>query len=269
MDLQLKDKVALVTGSSSGIGASIAKTLAREGATVIVHGRNAERTKRVADEINKHGGKAFSVVGDLSEEVGAKKVVEEGIKAAGRIDILVNNAGGSDSAPITWESGSVADWKEKFEQNFFSSIGVLQAVLPQMKNLGWGRVVQISSVVATQPMTYLVDYAAAKAALNNTTVSLAKEYARFGVTINTVSPGPIVTPAYERVARGVAEAKGWGNDWDEIEKRFAEESVPTAVGRAGRVEEIANAVAFLVSPLAGFITGANLRIDGGFVTTVN
>jgi 3-oxoacyl-[acyl-carrier protein] reductase len=269
MDLQLKDKVALVTGSSSGIGASIAKTLAREGATVIVHGRNAERTKRIADEIAKHGGKAFPVVGDLSKEEGAKTVVEEALKAAGRIDILVNNAGGSDVAPITWESGSLADWKEKFEQNFFSSVGVLQAVLPQMKNLGWGRVVQISSVVATQPMTYLVDYAAAKAALNNTTVSLAKEFARFGVTINTVSPGPIVTPAFERVARDVATANGWGSDWDEIEKRFAEESVPTAVGRAGRVEEIANAVAFLVSPLAGFITGANLRIDGGFVTTVN
>ncbi|HEU0175752.1 MAG TPA: SDR family NAD(P)-dependent oxidoreductase [Blastocatellia bacterium] len=269
MDLQLKGKVALITGSSSGIGASIAKTLAGEGATVIVHGRNAERTKRVADEIKKEGGKAFTVVGALSEESGAKTVVEGTFKAAGRIDILINNAGGSDVAPITWESGSLADWKEKFEQNFFSSIRVLQAVLPQMKNLGWGRVVQISTGLATQPGTFMVDYAAAKAAMNNTTVSLAKEFARFGITINTVSPGPIVTPAFERVARGVAEANGWGGDWDEIEKRFVEESVSTSVGRAGRVEEIANAVAFLASPLAGFINGANLRIDGGFVTTVN
>jgi 3-oxoacyl-[acyl-carrier protein] reductase len=269
MDLQLKDKVALITGSSSGIGASIAKTLAGEGATVIIHGRNAERTKQVAYEIKERGGKAFTVVGDLSQEADAKTVVEEAFKAAGRIDILVNNAGGSDVAPITWESGSLADWKEKFDQNFFSSIRVLQAVLPQMKNLGWGRVVQISSVVAVQPMTYLVDYAAAKAALNNTTVSLAKEYARFGVTINTVSPGPILTPAFERVAREVAKTNGWDNDWEEIEKRFVEESVPTGVGRAGRVEEIANAVAFIASPLAGFITGANLRIDGGYVTTVN
>jgi NAD(P)-dependent dehydrogenase (short-subunit alcohol dehydrogenase family) len=269
MDLQLKDKVALVTGSSSGIGASIAETLAREGAVVIVHGRNAERTKRVADKINKEGGKAFAVIGDLAEEAGAKAVVEGALKAAGRIDILVNNAGGSDVAPITWESGSLDDWKEKFEQNFFSAVRILQAVLPQMKNLGWGRVVQISTVLATQPETYLVDYAAAKAAMNNATVSLAKEFAKFGVTVNTVSPGPIVTPAFERVARSVAEANGWGDDWDEIEKKFVEESVPTQVGRAGRVEEIASAVAFLASPLAGFITGANLRVDGGFVTTVN
>jgi 3-oxoacyl-[acyl-carrier protein] reductase len=269
MDLQLKDKVALVTGSSSGIGASIAETLAREGAAVIVHGRNAERTKRVADEIKKQGGKAFVVIGDLSKETGAKTVVKEAFKSAGRIDILINNAGGTDTAPVTWESGSLADWKEKFEQNFFSSIRVLQAVLPQMKNLGWGRVVQISTGLATQPGAFMVDYAAAKAAMNNTTVSLAKEFARFGVTINTVSPGPIVTPAFEHVARSVAEANGWGSDWDEIEKKFAQEVVPTPVGRVGRVEEIANAVAFLASPLAGFINGANLRIDGGFVTAVN
>jgi len=269
MDLQLKDKVALVTGSSSGIGASIAKILAHEGATVIVHGRNAERTNRVADEIKGRGGKAFAVLGNLSEDAGAKAVVEESLKAAGRIDILVNNAGGTDVAPISWESGSLADWKEKFEQNFFSAIRLIQAVLPQMKDLGWGRIVQISTALATQPVAFMVDYAAAKAAMNNTTVSLAKEFARFGITINTVSPGPIVTPAYERAARTVAEANGWGDDWNEIEKRFSQEVVPTPVGRAGRVEEIANAVAFLASPLAGFINGANLRIDGGFVTTVN
>src|SRR5262245_32416196 len=126
MDLQLKNKAALITGSSSGIGASIAETLAREGATVIIHGRNDERTRRVADGINKKGGKAFAVVGDLSKEAGAGMVVEESLKAAGRIDILVNNAGGTDIAPITWESGSLADWKEMFEQNFFSAIRVIR-----------------------------------------------------------------------------------------------------------------------------------------------
>ncbi len=269
MDLQLKGKVALVTGSSSGIGESIAKTLAREGATVIVHGRNAERTKRVADAIKESGGKAFAVIGDLSDEAGAKSAVEEAFKAADRIDILVNNAGGTDAPPVTWENGSLSDWKEKFEQNFFSSVRLLQAVLPQMKNLGWGRVVQISTGLATQPATFMVDYAAAKAAMNNATVSLAKEFAKYGITINTVSPGPILTPALERVARGLAETNGWGDDWDEIEKRFSQEVVPTSVGRVGRVEDIANAVAFLASPLAGFINGANLRIDGGFVTAVN
>jgi len=269
MDLQLKDKVALVTGSSSGIGASIAKVLAIEGATVIVHGRNTERTKRVANEIKARGGEAFTVVGDLSKDAEAKTVVEEAFNAIGRIDILVNNAGGTDVAPITWESDGLADWKEKFEQNFFSGIRVLNAVLPQMKNLGWGRIVQVSVSSATQPGTFMVDVSAAKAAMNNTTASLAKEFAKFGITINTVSPGPILTPTFERVVRGLAEAYNWGDDWDEIEKRFAQEAVPTPVGRVGRVEEVANAIAFLVSPLAGFINGANLRIDGGVVSAVN
>src|SRR5215475_8956258 len=107
MDLQLKDKIAFVTGSSSGIGESIAKTLAKEGAAVIIHGRSAERTKRVADEINNGGGTAYAVIGDLSEEASAKSVVEKALKAAGRIDILINNAGGSDTEPITWENGSL------------------------------------------------------------------------------------------------------------------------------------------------------------------
>jgi 3-oxoacyl-[acyl-carrier protein] reductase len=115
----------------------------------------------------------------------------------------------------------------------------------------------------------LVDYAAAKAAMNNATVSLAKEVAKFGITVNTVSPRPVVTPAFERVVRGVAAASGWGDDWNVIEKKFTEEVVPTPIGRVGRAEEIANAVAFLVSPLASYITGANLRVDGGFVPTVN
>jgi 3-oxoacyl-[acyl-carrier protein] reductase len=269
MDLQLKGKVALVTGSSSGIGESIAKILANEGATVIVHGRSVDRVKRVAAEIKELGREVFAVVGDLATEDGAKTTIQEAFKATGRIDILVNNAGGTDVAPVTWESGTQADWKEKFEQNFFSSIRLLLAVLPHMKNLGWGRIVQISSALATHPDTHLVDYAAAKAAMNNATVSLAKGFAKFGITVNTVSPGPVLTPAFERVVRGVADASGWGDDWDLIEKRFTQEVVPTPVGRVGRVEEIAHAVAFLASPLAGYINGADLRVDGGFVPTVN
>jgi NAD(P)-dependent dehydrogenase (short-subunit alcohol dehydrogenase family) len=268
MDLQLKDKVAFVTGSSSGIGESIAKTLAKEGAVVIVHGRSIE-TKRVADEINQEGGVAYPVIGDLSEEISAKAVIEKALNAAGHIDILVNNAGGFDNAPITWENGSLTDWREKFEQNLFGALRVLHAILPQMKNLGWGRIVQISTGLASQPTTFAVDYSAAKAAINNVTSSLAKEFAKFGITINTVSPGPIRTPALERVARELAETNGWGNDWNEIEKNFSDQVLSTPVGRVGRVEEVANAVAFLASPLAGYINGANIRVDGGWVATVN
>jgi 3-oxoacyl-[acyl-carrier protein] reductase len=269
MDLNLSGKKALVTGSSSGIGEGIAKTLAREGAIVTVHGRNSDRARRVADEINKTGGKAFVAAGDLIKDAEARRVAETAIKTMGGVDILVNNAGGADGEPVTWGGGTIEDWREKFEQNLFGSVRLLQALLPRMRTQGWGRIVQVATGWAMQPGTVAVDYAAAKAALVNTTVSLAKDLAGTGITANTISPGPILTPTLERTARGVAKAQDWGESWEEIEKNFVKHIVPNPTGRIGRVEDIAAAVTFLASPLAGYINGANLRVDGGYVTSIN
>jgi 3-oxoacyl-[acyl-carrier protein] reductase len=142
-------------------------------------------------------------------------------------------------------------------------------LVPQMKHLGWGRIVQISSVVGVQPLAALPHYSASKAAVINMTVSLAKELANTGVTVNTVTPGAIMTPGWIEWARGIAKARGWRDDMAEIEPRIVQEVLPNSVGRVGRVEDIANAVAFLASPLAGFINGANLRVDGGSAQSVN
>jgi NAD(P)-dependent dehydrogenase (short-subunit alcohol dehydrogenase family) len=120
-----------------------------------------------------------------------------------------------------------------------------------------------------QPVAVMRHYAAAKAALVNSTVSLAREFSNTGVTVNTVSPGPIRTPALERTMRGIAKQSQWGtDDWEEIERRAVKEVVPNSVGRIGRVEDIAHAVTFLASPLADYIDGANLRVDGGYVTSI-
>jgi 3-oxoacyl-[acyl-carrier protein] reductase len=121
MELNLSGKKALVTGSSSGIGEGIAKTLAHEGAIVTVHGRNSERARRAADEINGAGGKAFVAVGDLTKDAEARHVAETAIEVMGGVDILVHNAGGADGEPVTWASGTIEDWREKFEQNLFGS----------------------------------------------------------------------------------------------------------------------------------------------------
>jgi 3-oxoacyl-[acyl-carrier protein] reductase len=270
MDLRLNDKRALVTGSSSGIGEAIASALDQEGVRVVVHGRDEKRARGAAEAIVKGGGQASAVVGDLATDDGAAGVARQTLETLGGLDILVNNAGGADGGPQGWTDSTREDWQTLFDQNFFSAVRLVRHLTPALRAGGWGRIINIATGLAIQPTAWLPHYAAAKAALVNTTVSLARELAGTGVTINTVSPGPVHTPAAERVLRGIARQQGWGTEnWPEIERRAVKEVVPTSVGRIGRPEEIAHAVAFLASPLADFIDGANLRVDGGFVASIN
>jgi 3-oxoacyl-[acyl-carrier protein] reductase len=269
LDLKLTDKRALVTGSTSGIGEAIARALAEQGAHVVIHGRNRDRAENVSQSIRDRGGKAALAIGDLSAPEAARSVARAAVEALGGIDILINNAGGADEGMKSWLETGAQQWLATFEQNVLSAVRLVRELLPGMKASGWGRIVQISSGVATQPFPIGPDYGAAKAALINATVSLAKELGSTGITANTVSPGPILTPAAERVFRDVARQRGWGDDWAEIERLAVQNFVPNPLGRMGRVDEVAAAVLFLASPLASFVHGANLRIDGGYVTAIN
>jgi 3-oxoacyl-[acyl-carrier protein] reductase len=269
MDLQLKGKRALVTGSSSGIGLEIARLLAAEGAAVVVHGRDRARTEAAAHEI----GAAGAAIGDLTTDAGANAVAEAVTRALGasagvvrpEVDILVNNAGGY--AHRSWEA-TPAEWMETYESNVVSGVRMIQRFVPGMRERGWGRVIQIGGGLAEQPVAAQPDYNASLAARHNLAVSLARELAGTGVTSNAVAPGAVRVPAVERMFTAAAPARGWGEDWDSIERGAVRDLVPNDVGRLGRPEEIAAAVAYLAGPLADYVSGAVLRVDGGTIRGV-
>ena len=187
MDLQLNDKTALVTGSSKGIGEAIATALAREGASVVVHGRDRAQTDRVVNAIVANGGRAYAVLGDLTEDEVVERLVAEAEERVGPINILVNNAGGS-SPKSDWETTAAA-WASTYDRNVLAAVRVSARLLPAMRQARWGRVINISSGAATMPPATGPDYSAAKAAINAMTASMAKAVAAEGITVNAVSPG--------------------------------------------------------------------------------
>jgi 3-oxoacyl-[acyl-carrier protein] reductase len=265
MDLQLKGKRALVTGSSAGLGEAIARLLAAEGAEVIVHGRNEERAAAVAKSIKDIGGRAIYVLGDLSTDEGADAVAN-GALAGGPVDILVNNAGAY--TPRPWLQVSVDDWRDSYNVNVLAYVRMIHRLLPTMKTLGWGRMIQIGSSGGIEPFALQPDYLAATAARHNLTVSLARELKDTGISSNTIAPGPMLVENTKNMLLNMAGQFGWGDNWADIERNAVEQFVQNDVGRFGKPEEVAAAVAYLSSPMADYVTGALLRVDGGHTRSV-
>ncbi len=270
MDLELNGKRAWVTGSSKGIGEAIARTLAREGATVIVHGRDREKTEHVASSIIAQGGQAHAVVGDLTQDEEVERLVAETNTLVGAVDILVNNAGGS-GVKESWEDTQSSSWSSAYDRNVLAALRVTTRLLPKMRQAKWGRIINISSLAATMPPSSGADYAACKAAMNAMTASLAKAVAADGITANAVSPGTIRSSTLEDRFREVAKERGLGDvdtPWKDVERAVLPMFAQVPVGRVGELDEVANLIAFLASPVAAYITGTNLRIDGGLSPTL-
>jgi 3-oxoacyl-[acyl-carrier protein] reductase len=268
MDLQLIGKRALVTGSTSGIGAEIARMLAVEGAKVVVHGRDRDRARYVAAEIEAKGGKAAIALGDITSGDGVTTIVKATEQAFAGIDILVNNAGGSNSAISSgWLETPVEDWAETYRQNVLPAVRMVHAFVPAMCKLGWGRVIQISSRNAISPYEQFSPYGAAKAGVNNLTLSLSKALAGTGVTSNGIMPGLIYTPLVDAWFKALAKQQG--SEDARVGQDFALKHVlQQTVARLGQPRDIAAAVCFVASPLSDFMNGTTFRIDGGATPTV-
>ncbi len=185
MDLRLSEKRALVTGASGGLGAEIAAVLAAEGATVVVHGRDEERTALMAKKVN-----GVAVIGDLTTDAGAAAVANQ----AGHVDILVNNAGAYDPAAGWADTGADA-WADMYNLNVLGSVRLIKHLVPAMRANGWGRVIQISSVTGEMPSAMQPHYAASNAARLSLTRSLARDLKHTGVTSNAIAAGGILVPA--------------------------------------------------------------------------
>jgi NAD(P)-dependent dehydrogenase (short-subunit alcohol dehydrogenase family) len=269
MDLELRGKRALVTGSSSGLGAAIALELAAEGCDVAVHGRDLARAQATARAVEAKGVKAVVTEGDLAKDEDAARIAETALAGLGGIDILVNNVGAvlrMDNPD--WLEITPAEWLDSFNVNAVATLRLTQLLSPQMKERGWGRIINISSTAGSQPRGLLLDYCAPKAAIDNMTVNFAKLLSPHGITVNAIIPGTFLTPAVERWLATLKNQLGWGDDFAENERIYTESVTPQPVRRLGRPREIAVAAALLASPLSGYTTGAFLRIDGGTADAV-
>jgi len=262
MDLKLKGKTALVTGSSRGTGEVIARTLAAEGARVIVHGDEQNASEDAAANIPN----STAVWADLSTELGPQQLLEQLQTHELSIDILVNNYGSA--SPGSWRKYQPADWLDMYQKNVLAAAELISGLTPSMKNQGWGRIVQLGTVGSHQPGARMPHYYAAKGALATMAVSLTQELSHTGITVNTVSPGYIRTPELEAHFRLKAEKKGWGDDWKDIEAQIVAKEFPNPCGRIAEREEVADLVSFLCSDKAAFINGQNIRIDGGAIAYV-
>lgn len=264
MDLQLKGKTALVTGSTAGIGRAIARTLAAEGARVLVNGRSAARVDQAIAELRAElDGEAWLVAapGDLGTAEGCAAL----LAAHPDVDILVNNLGIFE--PRAFEDIADADWLRFFEVNVMSGVRLSRHYLPRMKSVGWGRVVFISSESGLCPPAEMVHYGVTKTAQIAVARGMAETTTGTGVTVNSVLPGPTGTEGVAEFFARLADQAGVSRE--AFVERFFREARPTSINRRlADPAEVAAVVAFVCSPLASAINGAAVRAEGGVVRCI-
>jgi NAD(P)-dependent dehydrogenase (short-subunit alcohol dehydrogenase family) len=259
MDLQLKDKLCLVSGSTAGIGYAIAEALAAEGANVIINGRSQESVNDAIAKLSAGAaGELIGFAGDISKGKAAEQLARE----HPGVEILVNNLGIFE--PRSFEDISDDDWRRFYEVNVLSGVRLSRLYLPEMKKRNWGRIVFISSESAVQIPSEMIHYGMTKTAQIAIARGLAEITAGTGITVNSVLPGPTKSRGVGDFVEELAQQEGKSSE--EFEKDFFEKVRPTSlIKRFATPKEVASMVAYIASPLASATSGAALRVDGGTI----
>jgi 3-oxoacyl-[acyl-carrier protein] reductase len=262
MDLKLKDRVALVTGASKGIGKAIASGLAAEGVHVALLARTADTLDAVADDIRRvHGVRAVPIPTDVRDEADVARAVAMAVRELGTIHVLVNNAGGPikrQERQITWAD---ADWLDDLNTKIVGMLRVTRSLLPSMPTDGTGRVINISGIAGISALGPALTHGMNNSAMNQATSYLASDLAASRITVNAVIPGLIATEWRE------TWADTSGRQLDQSRQAFLDDVCRRwgiVSGRCGTVEEVADLVVFLASDRAAYINGARITVDGGY-----
>lgn len=259
MDLGLKDRVAIVTGSSQGIGKAIAQGLSEEGAKVTICARNETQLKEVAEEIQSStGGEVYTVQADLTKRDDIRSLVAKTLERFGRIDVLVNNTGGP--PPTTFSETSETQWRDAVNMLLMSVVTTCLEVIPRMQERRWGRIINMTSFAAKQPAESLVLSNTLRSGILGLSKTLSNELAKDGILVNAVCPGWTLTKRVEELAK--AQSKTTGNTYENIVHGW-ESQIP--LKRLAEPKEIADLVVFLASERASYITGAVVQVDGGAI----
>lgn len=259
MDFGLKGRVAVVAGSSQGLGRAIADALAAEGVDLVINSRSQEKVDAVKAEIvAATGARVEAVACDLTPPEGAAKLIADAEAAFGKVDILVTNTGGP--PPGMFEDHSAEVWREAIAQNFESVVNLVRAALPGMKERRWGRIVNVTSISVKQPVAGLVLSNAIRAGVTGFAKTISNEAAPFNVTVNNVLPGYTRTERLIHLAEAVAERDG-----KTIDEAYAGWAAEIPMGRLGEPAELGAVAAFLCSEQASYVTGQSIAVDGGWI----
>jgi len=263
MDLGLKDKVAVITGGSVGIGLAVAEALAQEGVHLALCARDEARLKERVGEIKaRYGVKVLGVRADVSEAEGCSHLVTEVERAFGGADILINNAGTGSNEKVL--DAPDEKWQYYWDLHVMAAVRLSRGLAPSMRQRGGGVILNTASICAKQPLGYEPIYNVTKAALMMFSKCLSNEFIPYGIRVNCINPGLILTPDWKKTARQLTE--GTGSTWEEHLDQIAKKNAP--IGRFATPEELASFYVFMCSPRASYCVGSSYYVDGGWLNVV-